>query len=159
MCGRSSELLPLVDPELLARVSDRDQPHDAAVAALPVPRKERKRAAPPGDLVDVAADILDAENAVLEQDAVHRLPFREIVLPVATARPLLVFLGEVRMQRAVALRADRGGERVIVGLGVVADDLHLLLDEPLAGRRHKAGRAAEIVLAVLVKLMPAGVDD
>ena len=63
------------------------------------------------------------------------------------------------MQRPVALRADRGGERMVVGLGVVADHLDLLLDEPLAGRRHEAGRAAEIVLAVLVLVMPAGVDD
>ena len=63
------------------------------------------------------------------------------------------------MQRAVALRPDRGGERMVVGLGVVADDLDLLLDEPFAGRRHEAGRAAEIVLAVLVKLVPAGIDD
>ena len=63
------------------------------------------------------------------------------------------------MQRPVALRADRGRERMIVGLGVVADHLDLLLDEPLAGGRHEAGRAAEIVLAVLVELVPAGVDD
>ena len=48
---------------------------------------------------------------------------------------------------------------MIVGLGVVADDLHLFLDEPLARRRHEAGRAAEIVLVVLVGLVPAGVDD
>src|SRR6185436_13825702 len=101
---RSSERLPLVDPEFLARVHDCDQPHDAAVTALPVPREEREGAAPPGDLIDVAADVLDSENAVLEQNAVHRLPFREIVLPVAPARPLLVFVREVRMQRPVALR-------------------------------------------------------
>ena len=63
------------------------------------------------------------------------------------------------MQRTVALRADGGGERMVVGLGVVADHLDLLLDEPIAGRRHEAGRAAEIVLAVLVELVPAGVDD
>ena len=89
----------------------------------------------------------------------HRLPFGEVVLPVAAARPFLVFFGKMRVQRSVALRADGGGERVIVGLGVVADHLDLLLDEPFAGRRHEAGRAAEIVLAVFVELVPAGVDD
>ena len=63
------------------------------------------------------------------------------------------------MQRPVALRADRRRERMIVGLGVVADHLDLLLDEPLAGRLHEAGRTAEIILAVLVLVVPAGVDD
>ena len=56
------------------------------------------------------------------------------------------------MQRAVALRADGGGERMVVGLRVVADDLDLLLDEPIAGRRHEAGAFAEIFLAVVVYL-------
>jgi len=37
------------------------------------------------------------------------------------------------MQRPVALRPDRGRERMVVRLGVVADDLHLSLDEPVGG--------------------------
>ena len=89
----------------------------------------------------------------------HRLPGREIVLPIAAARPFLVFLGEMRGEWTVALRTDRGGERMIIGLRVVADDLYLFLDEPFARRRNEAGRAAEIVLAVLVELVPTGVDD
>src|SRR5262249_32361032 len=152
--AQSSELLPFLDPITTLRIDDRHKADDAAVAALPVPREQRKRAAPAGDLVDVAADILDAEDAVLEQDAVHRLPIREILFPVAPAGPLLVLGGEMRMQRAVALRADRGGERMIVGLGVVADHLHLLLDEPFAGRRHEARGVAEIVLAIVIELVP-----
>src|SRR5690606_39778752 len=83
----------------------------------------------------------------------------EIVLPVAAARPLLVLFGEMRMQWAVALRADGGGERMVVGLGVMAHDLHLLLHEPVAGRRHEARRTAEIVFAVFVLMMPTGIDD
>ena len=63
------------------------------------------------------------------------------------------------MQRTIALRADGGRQRMVVGLGVVADDLDFLLDEPLARRRHEAGRVAEIFLAVLVLVMPASVDD
>src|ERR1700752_4768311 len=104
--ARSSELLPLLDAIGALGIDDGDQADDAAVAAIPVPREEREGAALARDLVDVAADILDAEDAVLEQDAMHGLPFREVVLPVAPARPLLVFVGEMRMQRAVALRAD-----------------------------------------------------
>ncbi len=63
------------------------------------------------------------------------------------------------MQRPVALRPDRRCQRMIVGLGVVADHLDLLLDEPFAGRLHEAGRTAEIILAVLVLVVPAGVDQ
>jgi hypothetical protein len=65
----------------------------------------------------------------------------------------------MRVQRPVALRADGGCEWMVVGLRVVADHLDLLLHEPFAGRRHEAGRAAEIVLAVFVEFVPAGIDD
>jgi hypothetical protein len=64
-------------------VGDGDETNDAAVAAIPVPREKREGAALAGDLVDVAADVLDAEDAVLEQDAVDRLPLRKVILPVA----------------------------------------------------------------------------
>ena len=63
------------------------------------------------------------------------------------------------MQRSVTLRADGGCQRMIVGLGVVADDFHLLFHKPFAGGGHEAGRVTEVVLAVLVLLVPAGVDD
>jgi len=47
----------------------------------------------------------------------------------------------MRMQRTVAMRANGSRERMVVGLRVVAHDLDLFLDEPLAGRRHEAGCA------------------
>src|SRR5260370_19060407 len=140
-------------------MDDGNQPNDAAVAPLPVPREQREGAAPAGDFVDIAADILDAKNAVIEQDLVYRLPIRKTLVPIAPARPGFVFLGEMRMQRAVALRTDGSGKRVIVRLRVVADHLPLFLDEPLPRRRHEARRATEIVLVVLVGLVPAGIDD
>src|SRR5206468_2157071 len=99
------------------------------------------------------------EDAVLEQDSVHRLPLREILLPIAAAGPLLVFLGEMRVQRPVALRADGGGERVIIGLRVVANHFYLFLDEPFSSRGHEARRVTEVILAVVVLVVPAGVDD
>src|SRR5229473_3564889 len=108
------KLLPLLDAVGALGVGDGDEADDAAVAAVPVPREEREGAAPPGHLVEVAAHVLDPQDAVLEQDAVDRLPFREVLLPVAAARPFLVFLGEMRMQRPVALRADRCRQRMVV---------------------------------------------
>src|SRR5580700_5444132 len=81
-CGRSSELLPFLDPVTPFRIDDRNEPDDTAITALPVPWEQRESAAPAGDLVDVAADVLDPQYAVLEQDAVDRLPVWEIFLPV-----------------------------------------------------------------------------
>src|SRR5260370_9357275 len=129
-------------------MDDGNQPNDAAVAPLPVPREQREGAAPAGDFVDIAADILDAKNAVLEQDPVYRLPIRKILFPIAAARPGFVFLGEMRMQRAVALRTDGSGKRVIVRLRVLAHHLHLFLDKPPPPPRPKSLRATQIVLVV-----------
>src|SRR5262245_66620158 len=66
-CGRSSELLPLLDAIGTLGVDDGNEADDAAVAALPIPRKQREGAAPTGDFVDVAADVLNTEDAVLER--------------------------------------------------------------------------------------------
>src|SRR5690606_37702139 len=159
ICARSCECLPALDAIRALWIGDCDEADDATIAAVPVPGEECEGAALARHLVKFAADILDAKDAIREKLAVHRLPFREVILPVAAARPFLVFLGEMRMQRTVALRPDGGGERMIVGLGVVTDDLHLLLHEPVGGRWHEARRAAEIVLRVLVLMVPAGIDD
>src|SRR4029077_1845521 len=112
------EFLPLFDPVSAFRVDDGDQPDDTAVAAIPIPGKERKGAAAAGDLVEVAADILNPEDAVLEEDPVHRLPFGKILLPIASARPFLVFRRQMRMQRSVTLRPDRGRKWMVVGLRI-----------------------------------------
>src|SRR6478609_9512041 len=88
---------------------------------------------------------------------VQRLPVTLSMSPPTFSMPRMPFLN--RMQRAVALRPDRRGERMVVGLGVVADHLHLLLDEPFTGRGYETGRPAETVFAILVELVPAGVDD
>src|SRR4030095_16579659 len=119
-------------------VYDRDQSNNAAVATLPIPGKQRKGAASAGHLVDVAAHILHAENAVLEQNAMARLPFGKILLPVTPARPFLVFPGEMGMERSVALRPDGGCKRMVVGRGIMANHLHLLFNKPFACRSHEA---------------------
>src|SRR5262249_60212559 len=84
--GKSFDLhlepLSSFDPVGALGVGNGDQADDAAVAALPIPGEERESAAPARYLVDVAAHVLDAENAVAEKNAVDRLPFGEILLPV-----------------------------------------------------------------------------
>src|SRR5689334_17996809 len=94
-----SECLARFDAVFLAPVDHGDEADDAAIAAVPVPREECEGAALAGDRIEITADILDAEDAVLEQDLVHGLPFREILLPVAAAGPFLVFLLQMRQQR------------------------------------------------------------
>ena len=85
---RASERLAVLDAVLLAAVDHRDEPDDAAVAAIPVDREEGEGAALAGDRVEIAADILDAEDAGLEDLLVDRLPFREVVLPVDARRTI-----------------------------------------------------------------------
>src|SRR4029077_4368349 len=144
MSSPQTNLPPGGEPIGALRVDNGNKPYDAAVAALPIPGKQRKCAATAGDLVDIPSHILAPENAVLEQDAMPRLPIRKVRLPVAAARPLLVFLGEMRMQRAVALRPDGSGKGVIVGLGVMPAHLHFFLDNPSPRRGHETRCTAEV---------------
>src|SRR6478752_7343017 len=143
----------------LWRVCYRDDDRAHLIAAIPIPGEISKGAPLSRDLVDVATDIFDSHDAVLEEDPMDGLPFGEIILPVAASRPLAVFLRQMRMQGAITLWADCGGERVIVRLRVVADHLDLLLHKPFAGGRHEAGCATEIIFTVFVELVPAGIDD
>src|ERR1700720_1398368 len=108
----------MFDPVGAFRIADRHQPDDAAVAAIPIPGEERKGAAAASDLVEVATDILNPEDAVLEEDPVYRLPFGEILLPIALPPPFLVFRRQKRMQRSVSLRAERGRKWIVVGLRI-----------------------------------------
>src|SRR3974390_3130326 len=71
VCGQSSEFPPALDAILAVGVDDRDEPDDAAVTTIPVPREIGERATFARDLVDIAADVLDAEDAVVEQNAMH----------------------------------------------------------------------------------------
>src|SRR5215472_13532360 len=65
----------------------------------------------------------------------------------------------MRMERTVAVWADGRRQWMIVGLGVMAHDLHALFNEPITRRGDKPRRVTEIVLTVLIKMMPTGVDD
>ena len=112
----------------------------------------------PVTLVKIAADILDGRDAGREQRLVRRIPFREILDRLAPGR-LLVFRQQIFDLRPVAVRAERGGERMIDARGVDADQLHLLLHQPLGGALAQARRVAEIFLAVGISAMPAGVDQ
>ena len=86
-------------------------------------------------------------------------PLGMSLLPVDAAGPLLEFFRQMGMQRAVAVRPDGGRQRMVVCLGIVPDNLDLFLDKPVASGRNEPRAFAEILFAVAVFMMPAGVDD
>ena len=125
---------------------------------MPFPREALERAALAGQLVEIAADVLDGRDAGAEQHLVRGVPLREILDRVAAGR-LLVFRQQILDLRAVAVRPERGRERMIDAGGVDADQLDLLLHQPLGRLLAQARRVAEIFLAVGIAPVPAGVDQ
>src|SRR5437016_2869465 len=79
----------------------------AALAVRPAPRERKEGAALAGDLVDVAADILDAGDAVGHHDLVRRLPMREVLDDVAAGRGLVLVV-EMGLRRPRAVRPEEG---------------------------------------------------
>ena len=125
---------------------------------MPFPRKALERAALAGEFVEIAADVFDGRNAGFEQRAVRRIPVREIPDRLAAGR-LLVFRQQIFDLRPVAVRAERGRQRMVDARGVDADHFDVLLGQPLGGAFAQARRIAEIFLAVRISAVPAGVDE
>src|SRR4051812_5908365 len=147
-----------LDAVIARRVDDRDEADDAAVALDPAPGEGGEGDALAGDLVDVAADVLEADDAVAEQGAVAGLPVREVVGHLA-AGVLLVLLDHARDERAVRLHPDRGAERVVERLAVDPEAFYLLRRQPLPRFLVGAGGLDEVLAVVAVEAVPAGVDD
>src|SRR3954470_21179475 len=133
-----------LDAVVAGRVDDRDEADDAAVALDPAPGERGEGDALTGDLVDVAADVLEAADAVAEQGPGAGLPGGEVVGDLA-AGVLAVLVHDGRDQRAVRLHADRGAERVGERLAVDPEALALLGGEPLAGFLVRAGGLHEVL--------------
>src|SRR5438128_1404310 len=70
---------PGLEAKGLLGVEHGNDAQGAAFALRPTPGKGQERAALAGNLIDVAADILDAGNAVGHHDLVRRLPVRKIL--------------------------------------------------------------------------------
>src|ERR1700722_9926027 len=87
-------LPPGLETKRLFRIEHGDHAQRAALAFRPAPWKGEETAASSGDLVDLAADILDARNAVRHHDLVRRLPVRKVLDDVAAGRRL-VFVVEM----------------------------------------------------------------
>jgi len=117
-----------------------------------------KSAALAGDSVEVGADILNCWNSGGEQRAMRRIPFWEIGDGFASGR-FLVLRQQIFDLWAVAMRAERGRERMIDARGVDADELYLLLDQPLGRGFAQARGLAKVLLAAGIIAMPAGIDE
>ncbi len=121
MLDALSSPAPDFEPIIAGRIEDRDQPDHAGVALVPFPGEALERAALAGDLVEIGADVLDGRNAGGEQRLVRRIPLGKILDRLAPGR-LLVFGQQILDLRAVAMRTDRRGERMIDGRGVDTDE-------------------------------------
>src|ERR1700733_3060021 len=82
---------------------------------------------------------------------VQRLPVTLSMSPPTFSMPRMPFLNRMRWTGSHSGKSSFQSRP--------PDHLHLLLDEPLTGRGYETGRPAEIVFAILVELVPAGVDD
>src|SRR5205807_1505481 len=131
------------DPIVAGRIEDGDQPDHAGIALVSFPGEALERAALAGDLIEIGTDILDGRNAGGEQRLVRRIPLRKVIDRLAPGR-LLVLGQEILDLRTVAMRTERGRERMIDGRSIDADGLDALLDQPLRRAAGEAGRMAEV---------------
>ena len=102
----------------------------------------------PETLVEIAADVLDGRDAGAR--AASCAPEFHSGKSLIASRPVacLVFGQQILDLRAVAVRPERGRERMIDAGGVDADELDLLLHQPFGRVLGQARRVAEIFLAV-----------
>src|SRR5262249_2085631 len=140
------------------RIEDRDQADHAGIALVPFPWEALERAALAGDRFKVGADVLDRRNAGAEQYLVRRIPLGKVLDRLAPGR-LLVLRQQVLDLRPVAMRSERGRERMVDGCRIDADGLDALAHQPLRRALREPWRVAEILLAVRIAAMPAGVDQ
>src|SRR6185437_831834 len=99
------------EPVSAYRIEEGDEADDAGIALAPQPGIGVEGRAPAGDLVEIAADILDGRDLRFQQRLMRGVPFREILQRLAADR-VLVLLGQISDLRPVAMRAQRGRERV-----------------------------------------------
>src|SRR5262249_57132463 len=109
-----------LEAEGLVGIDDGDHAQRAALAVGPAPREGEEGAALAGDPVDVAADVLDAGNAVGHHDLVCRLPVRKVVDDM-TAGLGKILVVEVRLRRPRTMRPEERAERMVDRLHVDAD--------------------------------------
>src|ERR1700722_1461685 len=150
-------LSPRFETKRLLRIEHGDDTQRAALALRPAPRKREERAAAAGDGVDIAADILDAGDAVGHHDLVRRLPVREILDDVMAGLGLVLDV-ERRLRRARSMRAEERAERMIERLHVDADEFDAAFHQPFRGFLVEAGRIGEVIRIVAVVFVASRVD-
>src|SRR5580704_867929 len=150
-------LPPGFESKRLLRIEHGDDAQRAALALRPAPRKREEAAAAAGDGIDIAADILDAGNAVGHHDLVRRLPVRKIFDDVMAGLGLVLDV-EMRLRRARTMRAEEGAKRMIERLHVDADQLDAAFHQPLRRFFVEPGRVSEVIGIVAVVLVAPGID-
>ena len=125
---------------------------------VPAPRERGESDALSGHFVDLASDVLEADDAVAQEMAVAWFPEGE-VLGNVTAGVFSVFVDHGWHERAVGLRSDRRPEGMVERLTVDPESFDALLDEPGARLVVGARGLDKVFTVVAVVAMPAGIDD
>src|SRR5580658_2446349 len=150
-----------LDAVLARRIENRNQSHDAAIAAGPAPGETGKGYALAGDGIDLPANILEAADPGGQNRAMAGLPFRKILQHVVAGALLVVLTdeGQQTVGPTGPVRPDGGTQRMVERLGVGAYHFDLLGCKPLAGLFVEPRRVAVVLLIVAVVLVPPGIDD
>src|SRR5690242_7611980 len=115
-------------------LDDGDGPAQRGLAALEAPRETAKRDLAVEHLVDVAAEVLDVDHVVREEQRVHDL--------VVGLRPMLVEQTDLLL-RLLGLvgpdAADHGVHRMVGAARVDGDPAHAALEHPLGKFARRPG--------------------
>src|SRR5579864_4279592 len=143
---------------------DRDRAAERRLAALEAPREAPELDPRVKHLVDLAAEVLDVDHVVREQQRVHDLVVRLWEDLVETAAELLLrLLGLVG-----ADPPDHGVHRVVGAAGVDSNPSHASFEHPLREHPRRAGMADEVLSLVDLRAVApvlgvvavvAGMDD
>src|ERR1035437_7840481 len=120
------------EAECLLGVEHCNDAQRAALAVRPAPRKSKEGATLARDLIDIAADVLDARDSVGHHDRVRGLPVREILDTLAPR------FGLVSGQTSGRGRTGRGRPKkrsgwIIRPFSAAPDGLPRGFAEPLRG--------------------------
>src|SRR5207244_13241643 len=96
-----------LQPEVAGRIDDGDHAHNAPITFDPTPRKCGNGHTLTGYLVDIPTNVFEACDAISEQEAMARLPFRKYFLDRFTGLAFK-FCIDIRQKRtAGAVRTNR----------------------------------------------------
>jgi hypothetical protein len=143
---------------LITAVHDRYQPNQRTVALHPSNGKSDKGYPHTYHLIEVAADILIAHDAVAQYKVMTRLPFRKILEDITSGFPF-VFGTYVGPQRTRSMGTNSRSQWMVQSLLVHTHAFHAFFNEPFACLFIEPWRIAEVLDTIGVFFVPARMND